>query len=105
MTRLDDLIAGTAVVPFAIAVLVVAVGLARLPAAGRAAPAALAATIGLALEFLLAAGLLRLSAINGLSALAAVAAIVLLRKLVSSGIRLALRAAAGVSGPRPAGPA
>jgi uncharacterized membrane protein len=74
------------------AVVVVAVGLARAPAAGRAAPAEIAAALGLALEFLLAAGLLRLSAIEHVRELAAVAVIVLMRRALSFGLQSALRA-------------
>src|SRR6185369_11590889 len=49
------------------------------------AAAQLAASLGLGLELLLAAGLLRLSAIDDFGALAAVGAIVLLRTLVTIG--------------------
>jgi uncharacterized membrane protein len=88
----DGLLEAAAAVPFAIAVTVAAVGLLRAPAAGRAAPAELAAALALALEFLLAAGLLRLSGRDDYEALAVVASIVLLRKLISTGIRFALQA-------------
>ena len=79
-------------VPFAIAVLVVAVGLVRTMGAGRSAPAELAAALSLGLEFLLAAGLLRLAAIDDFSGLAMVGAIVLLRRVIGFGIRSGLRA-------------
>jgi hypothetical protein len=81
-----------AAVPFAMAVAVIAIGLLRLAPAGAAAPAQLAASLALGLEFLLAAGLLRLSAIDDFAALAAVGAIVLLRRVISTGIGFALRA-------------
>lgn len=90
-----DLFALAAGVPFALGIVVVAIGLARLPLAGAAAPAQLAASLGLGLEFLLAAGLLRLSALDDFGALAAVAAIVLLRKVLSTGLGLAVRALGG----------
>lgn len=90
----DSLLEMVAVVPFAMAFVVIVVGFARLPAAGRAAPAQLAATIGLALEFLLAVGLLRLSTIEDPWQLAAVGAIVLLRRLISAGLRFGAAAAA-----------
>jgi uncharacterized membrane protein len=92
MRAVDDLLTAAADVPFALAIVVAAVGLARVPASGRGGPAELAAALALALEFLLAAGLLRLSAIDDFTALGAVAAIVLLRKLIATGLRLALRA-------------
>jgi Protein of unknown function (DUF1622) len=92
MSGVDRLAEAAAAVPFAAAVVVAAVGLLRTPAAGRAGPAELAASLALSLEFLLAAGLLRLSALDDFGALAAVAAIVLLRKLITTGVRFALRA-------------
>jgi uncharacterized membrane protein len=100
--RPDAALETAATVPFAIAVVVITVGVVRSAGAGRAAPAELAAALGLGLEFLLAAGLLRLSAIDDPLGLAAVAAIVLLRRLITTGIRFAVRAlgAARVSGSR-----
>jgi uncharacterized membrane protein len=91
-SRLDPALEMAAAVPFAMAVLIVAIGLLRLPAAGRAAPEELAAALALGLELLLAAGLLRLAVIDDFLSLAVVAAVVVLRKLVSTGIRLAVRA-------------
>lgn len=79
-------------VPFAFAVAVITVGLLRAGLAGRAGPAELAASVSLGLEFLLAAGLLRLSAIDDLAGLGVVAAIVVLRRIIGAGIRFALRA-------------
>lgn len=86
----DGLLSAAAVLPLAAGILVIAVGLGRLPLAGRAAPGDLAAAVGLGLEFLLAAGLLRLSALDDFQAIGVVAAIVLLRKLVTRGIAYAV---------------
>lgn len=92
MERLDELANALAAIPLTIAVLVIAIGLVRVPGAGRAGPAELAASLALGLEFLLAAGLLRLSFIDTFAGLASVAAIVVLRKIISTGVRFALRA-------------
>jgi uncharacterized membrane protein len=92
MLQVDALLKAAAAGPFAIAVVVIAVGLVRAASSGRAGPAELAASLALGLEFLLAAGLLRLTAIDDFGALGLVAAIVLLRKLIGTGIRFALRA-------------
>ncbi len=95
MQELDRFLKVSAGVPFTIAVMVILIGLVRAAAAGKAAPAELAASLGLGLEFFLAAGLLRLSAIDDFGALAVVAAIVVLRKLISTGIRFAVQALGG----------
>jgi uncharacterized membrane protein len=79
-------------VPLILSLVVFVVALGRAPASGRRAPDELASGIALALEFLLAAGLLRLSAIDDFGALAGVAAIVVLRKVIATGIRSAARA-------------
>ena len=87
-------------VPFALAIVVIAVGLLRAPAQGRRAPAELAAALALGLEFLLAAGLLRLSAIGDFTGLGIVAATVLARKVIGTGIAAGLRVLrAGRGGP------
>ena len=93
MSRTDSLLAALAAVPFAMAVVVLAVGLVRLPLAGRAAPARFAASLALCLEFLLAAGLLRLSALDTYRALAVTAIVIGLRRLISFGVRAGVRAA------------
>ena len=64
----------------------------REPVAGQKVAGELAAGVALALEFRLAASLLRLSALDDFAALGGVAAIVLLRKLIATGIRFAVRA-------------
>ena len=93
MSRVDALVAALAAVPLVMAVIVFAVGLVRLPLAGRAAPAQFAASLALCLEFLLAAGLLRLSALDTYRALAVTAIVVGLRRLISFGVRAGARAA------------
>ena len=92
MSALSELPAALAVVPLCMGILVIAIGLLRVPASGRAGPAELAASLSLGLEFFLAGGLLRLSSIDDFAGLAVVAAIVLLRKLIGTGVRFALRA-------------
>ena len=86
-----QLLVGASVVPFAMAVLIIIVGFVRVVPSGRMAPDQLAASVALALEFFLAAGLLRL-ATNDLRSLGVVAAIVLLRRVISAGVRFAVRA-------------
>jgi len=60
----------------------------------RQAPALLAGAVALALEFLLAGGLLRLAVTDSFLALAA-AVIVLVRKVALTGVRRALRVQGG----------
>lgn len=97
MNRLFDLPATLAVVPVLMGVTVIAVGVLRSPA-GRVGIAGLVASLGLGLEFFLAAGLLRLSSIEDFSGLGTVAAVVVMRRVISIGIRSGLRAvrAAGI---------
>ncbi len=92
MPSVDDAITTAAAVPFAMAVAVIAMGLLRLPGARHAAPAELAASVSLAVDFFLAYGLLRLSALDDFGALGVVAAVVLVRKVINTGIGFALRA-------------
>lgn len=95
-----DVIGPVSAVAFAIAVLVITVGLARVVPSGPRGPGELAASLALGLEFFLAAGLLRLAAIDSFEALGAVAAIVLVRKVISRGIGLSLRAIGTSAGAR-----
>jgi hypothetical protein len=83
-----------------IALLVFALGLVH--AAGGRHPGLpmFAAAIRLAVEFLLAGGLLRLASLSTYGALATAAAIVLVRKLIALGLAWAIQAQA--SGPPPA---
>lgn len=87
-----ELVHGVAAVPFAIAVLVIVVGVVRVLSSGRAGPSELAAAVALGLEFLLAAGLVRLAAIDDFAALGMVALVIVVRKVVGVGIRSAVRA-------------
>lgn len=61
----------------------------------RSAAGTLGAGLGLTLEFLLAAGLLRLATRPNLSTLGMAAFIIVLRKMISMGLRYAQAAAAG----------
>ena len=92
MSAVRGALEGAAAVPFAMAVAVMTVALVRAGPAGRAGVGGLAAGLALGLEFLLAAGLLRLSGLGDFEALAAVAAVVLVRRLVGIGLRLGVRA-------------
>ncbi len=92
MTRAAEGAAALAVIPLLMGLVVIAVGVLRVPAAERAGVAELAASLSLGLEFLLAGGLLRLSSLDTFGALAVVAAVVLLRKLIGRGIGYGLRA-------------
>lgn len=75
------------------AVAVLAVGLLAAARAPRAAGPVFAAHTAFALDLLLAAGLIRLSSADGLRALGAVASIVVVRQIISRGIRFGARAA------------
>lgn len=75
----------------AVAVLVVAVGVPRTLRAGRAAPATLGETLRLALEFLLAAGLLRLALRPGLALLGVTLGIIVIRQVIARGVAYAAR--------------
>ena len=71
-----------------LAVAVLAVGVAGALAGRRRVGARLAEALRLALELMLAAGLLRLANARDLLALAGVAAVVALRQLIGLGVRL-----------------
>jgi hypothetical protein len=87
-----ELVGYAASVPFALAVAVIAVGVARSVLAWRTAPRQLAAALSLGLELFLAAALIRLAAIDDLADLGLVAAIIALRQLISRGVGFAVRA-------------
>ena len=74
------------------ALLIIVLGLPAALAAGRHTGARLAAAIGLAVEFLLAGGLLRLATLDDFMAVGMVAAIVAVRSAIRYGIRFAVRA-------------
>lgn len=81
-----------ATVPAGLGVLVIAVAVLRAPLAGRGASRELAAGLGLGLDFFLAAGLLRLSALDDLRSVAVVAAVIALRRVTTVGVGFAVRA-------------
>lgn len=89
-----------ATVAFAMAVLVIGRGVTRSLAHPGRAGAELAAALGLGLEFLLAAGLLRLATGPELRDLGLVAIVIAVRKISSSGLNLAARAVSGMVGGR-----
>ena len=90
-----EVMMAAASLPFAIAVLVIAIAIVRVVPSGRAAPAELAGGLALALEFLLAAGLLRLAAVDELRMLGVVALIVVVRQTISAGVRQSVRGLRG----------
>ena len=101
MTGLDPgLIGPLAALPFAAAFVVIAVGLLRSIAAPRAAAAEFGAALGLGLDFLLAAGLIRLAARPDVRALGLVALVIAVRKVSTAGVKAARRAVGGVAGMR-----
>jgi uncharacterized membrane protein len=76
-----------------LALVVGVMGLVRgLLALRRRDPAPLVASLGLTLEFLLAAGILRLGARPGPESLALVLAVIALRQLLRAGLRFGARA-------------
>ena len=83
-------VAWPALLVTAAAVVVVAVGVISAPASGSPGKA-FARGAGLALEFLLAAGLIRLASLDSLLSLASVAAIIAVRQVIGRGIRAAGR--------------
>jgi len=87
-----ELVGYAAAVPFALAVVVIAAGVVRSVLAWRSAPRQLAAALSRGLELLLAAGLIRLAAIDDFADIGLVAAIIALRQLISRGIGFAVRA-------------
>lgn len=92
MTVREALLAGADAV-VAAAVLVAVVGVARaLPALARRDPGPFVAALALALELLLAAGLLRLGARPDAETVALALFVVLLRKTLSLGLRFGARA-------------
>lgn len=98
MSGLSQLPAALAVVPLLMGVAVIAYGVLRAPLR-RTGAATLGAGLALGLEFLLAAGLLRLASLDDFAALGIVAAVIVLRSLIGTGVRIGLRAL-GQSGTR-----
>jgi uncharacterized membrane protein len=91
----SELVAGPAALVTAGAVLVLVAGvLAGVRAGTGRAGAVFAAHTALALELLVAAGLIRLAATDSLRALGTVAAIIAVRQVITRGIRFGARASA-----------
>jgi len=78
-------------VPVALALLVTTVGILRALLAPARAAAVLAGAFSLTLEFLLAAGLIRLATRPGFTALGITAAIIVVRQVIGLGLRYARR--------------
>lgn len=95
MTGFEDLMAegsrALSSAVLAVAALVLLVGLVRAARAGRSAGTAFAESVGLALEFLLAGGLVRLSGLQSLEAVGMVAGVVAIRIAIRRGIALSAR--------------
>ena len=87
-----ELVETVSLLPFAIAVLVIGVGLLRVLPSGREGPTELAESLALGLEFFLAAGLIRLAAIDSFGALGVVGLTIVFRKVIGAGVRFAVRA-------------
>jgi uncharacterized membrane protein len=94
---MSDVVRQAAWVPTAIGLLVILAGLAHALLDRRRAAASLASALALALEFFLAAGLLRLAALDTFAALGLAAFIIALRRVISYGVRFAVRAAGGAA--------
>jgi uncharacterized membrane protein len=92
-----EVVVPVSMVPFAVAVLVIAVGLVRVATSGRLAPAEFAAALALGLEFFLAAGLLRLAAVDTFAALGVVALVIVVRRVIGAGVRASVRALLGMA--------
>lgn len=90
-----EVLKAVATVPFAIGMLVIAVGLVRTLTRRRDAAGQLAASLALGLEFLLASGLIRLAALQSLEAFGLVAIIVILRRVIGVGLAFAVAALQG----------
>jgi uncharacterized membrane protein len=87
-----ELTHGAAAIPFAIAGLLLVGGALISLTRGRHIGSSYAEFISLGLEFLLAAGLLRLASAQSFEMLGLVAAVIVARRVISFGIRLAVRA-------------
>lgn len=88
----SELTSTVAAVPFAIAATIIIVGACLSIFRGRHAASAFANHITLGLEFLLAAGLIRLASANTLEMLGLVGAIIVTRRIIVLGIRWGTRA-------------
>jgi uncharacterized membrane protein len=90
---MDAVIEALALVPMTMAGLIFVVGGARALTAGADVRPQLARVIGLTLEFLLAAGLIRLGSVQTFSALGMVGAILVIRQVVGAELRMVAREA------------
>jgi uncharacterized membrane protein len=91
----SELTSTAAAVPLAIAAAIIVLGALLSPLAGRHTASQLADHITLGLEFLLAAGLIRLASVQSFEMLGIVAAIIVTRRVILIGLRLGARAAEG----------
>lgn len=91
----SELTSAVAAVPFAIAATIIIVGACLSIFRGRHAASAFANHITLGLEFLLAAGLIRLASANTLEMLGLVGAIIVTRRIIVVGIRWGTQAVEG----------
>ena len=89
---MTDALRAAATVPTAMGVLVIVIGVLRALARPGRAAGTLAGAFGVGLELFLAAGLLRLAALQNLESLGLAAFIVALRRLISAGVRFGVRA-------------
>lgn len=87
-----ELTDAVASVPFAIGAAIIVLGACFALFSGRRAGRALAEHIALGLEFLLAAGLIRLASADQLQMLGLVAAIIVARRVIGLGVRYGARA-------------
>lgn len=98
MTHLpQSVVTPVALVPFAAAVVVIATAVLRSGARPRHAGAELAAGLGLGLDLLLAAGLIRLAGKPSLRVLGLVAVVIAVRKISGAGVKAAVRAVGGIA--------
>jgi uncharacterized membrane protein len=91
----SELTSTVAAVPFAIAAVIIITGSMLALLSGRHAASAFASHLTLGLEFLLAAGLIRLASANSLEMLGLVGAIIVTRRIIILGIRWGTRAVEG----------
>lgn len=90
-----ELTSAAAAIPFAIGAAIIILGACLALFSGRRAGFAFANHITLGLEFLLAAGLIRLASARSLEMLGLVGAIIVARRIIILGVRWGARAAEG----------
>ena len=89
----SDLTSLVATLPFAVAALVIVLGLPRALAHPRHAGSSFASSLALGVEFFLAAGLIRLASAQDFETLGVVATIIAARRVIGLGVRYGARAA------------